>query len=138
MRPPLGRLPESAYRCTHCRRCAQACPIGVDNPLLTREIRKLFSMEMGIAPREIHDKGSLLQLRTMPSGSSKSCNRKGNAAALVLKWRLSSPLPAPIQYLLWRMTLLAQPAQAEGIVPLGQTKARFIAQQIAMVVGGTR
>jgi Fe-S oxidoreductase len=49
----LGRLLESAYRCTLCRRCAQACPMGVDNALLTREIRKLFSMEMGIAPKEI-------------------------------------------------------------------------------------
>ena len=48
----LVRLLESAYRCTLCRRCAQACPMGVDNALLTREIRKLFSMEMGIAPKE--------------------------------------------------------------------------------------
>lgn len=40
----LYRLLESAYRCTLCRRCAQACPMGVDNALLTREIRKLFSM----------------------------------------------------------------------------------------------
>ena len=47
----LGRLLESAYRCTLCRRCAQACPIGVDNALLTREIRRLFSMEMGIQQR---------------------------------------------------------------------------------------
>jgi hypothetical protein len=36
------------------------------------------------------------------------------------------------------MALLAQVAQAEGIVALGQSKARFIAQQIAMVVGGSR
>ena len=67
----LGRLLESAYRCTLCRRCAQACPMGVDNALLTREIRKLFSMEMGIAPKEIHEKGSMLQLRT---GSSTGMN----------------------------------------------------------------
>jgi Fe-S oxidoreductase len=69
----LGRLLESAYRCTLCRRCAQACPMGVDNALLTREIRKLFSMEMGIAPKELHDKGSLLQLRT---GSSTGMNAR--------------------------------------------------------------
>jgi Fe-S oxidoreductase len=69
----LGRLLESAYRCTLCRRCAQACPMGVDNALLTREIRKLFSMEMGIAPKEIHDKGSMLQLRT---GSSTGMNAR--------------------------------------------------------------
>ena len=69
----LGRLLESAYRCTLCRRCAQACPMGVDNALLTREIRKLFSMEMGIAPKEIHEKGSMLQLRT---GSSTGMNAR--------------------------------------------------------------
>src|ERR1035441_5905133 len=51
---------------------------------------------------------------------------------------LPSPLCAPVQYLLWRMTLPAQRAQAEGIVPLGQSNARFVAQQIAMVVGGNR
>ena len=47
--------------------------MGVDNALLTREIRKLFSMEMGIAPKEIHDKGSMLQLRT---GSSTGMNAR--------------------------------------------------------------
>lgn len=67
----LSRLLESAYRCTLCRRCAQACPIGVDNALLTREIRKLFSMELGIAPKEIHEKGSVLQLKV---GSSTGMN----------------------------------------------------------------
>ena len=54
------------------------------------------------------------------------------------EWRLPSPRRAPIQYLLWRVTLLAQCAQAEGVVPLGQAKARFVAQQIAMIVGGSR
>jgi len=63
----LARLLELSYRCNLCRRCAQACPIGVDNGLLAREIRKLFSMELGIAPKEVHEKGSLLQLR---AGSS--------------------------------------------------------------------
>lgn len=67
----VARLLELAYRCTLCRRCAQACPIGVDNGLLAREIRKLFSMEMGIAPKEIHEKGSMLQLRV---GSSTGMN----------------------------------------------------------------
>jgi len=59
----VGRLAELAYRCTMCRRCAQACPIGVDNALLTHEIRKLFSQEFGIAPPELHRDGSALQLR---------------------------------------------------------------------------
>jgi len=51
------RLLELSYRCTLCRRCAQACPIGVDNGLIAHEIRKLFSMELGIAPKEIHGQG---------------------------------------------------------------------------------
>src|ERR1051325_3345776 len=53
------RLAELAYRCTLCRRCAQACPVGVDNGLIAHEIRKLLSMEMGIAPKELHEQGSM-------------------------------------------------------------------------------
>lgn len=59
----IARLAELSYRCTLCRRCAQTCPIGVDNGLLTHELRKLFSMEMGISAKEIHDNGSMLQLK---------------------------------------------------------------------------
>ena len=58
----VARLIELAYRCNLCRRCAQSCPIGVDNALLSREIRKIASQEMGIAPRELHRDGSVLQL----------------------------------------------------------------------------
>jgi Fe-S oxidoreductase len=67
----IARLLELAYRCTLCRRCAQTCPIGVDNGLITHEIRKLFSQELGIAAKEIHDKGSVLQLQV---GSSTGMN----------------------------------------------------------------
>jgi len=63
----VSRLIELAYRCNLCRRCAQTCPIGVDNALLAREIRKIASQEMGIAAREIHQDGSVLQLK---AGSS--------------------------------------------------------------------
>ncbi|HUH66667.1 MAG TPA: (Fe-S)-binding protein, partial [Syntrophales bacterium] len=59
----IARLAELSYRCTLCRRCAAVCPIGVDNALITHEIRKLFSQEMGIAPKELHEKGSVQQLR---------------------------------------------------------------------------
>ena len=58
----IARLAELSYRCTLCRRCATVCPIGVDNGLINHEIRKLFSQEMGIAPKEIHEKGSVQQL----------------------------------------------------------------------------
>ncbi|MDY6862334.1 MAG: (Fe-S)-binding protein [Thermodesulfobacteriota bacterium] len=57
------RLVELAYRCTLCRRCVQTCPIGVDNGLITHELRKLFSQELGIAPVEIHAKGSVQHLQ---------------------------------------------------------------------------
>jgi len=67
----VTRLLELSYRCTLCRRCAQSCPIGVDNGLITHELRKIFSMEMGIAPKELHEKGSVLQLVV---GSSTGMN----------------------------------------------------------------
>jgi len=60
----VSRLAQLSYRCTLCRRCAQTCPMGVDNGLLSREIRKLFSQEMGIAPAELHTDGSIKQLAT--------------------------------------------------------------------------
>lgn len=72
----VSRLMELSYRCTLCRRCAQTCPIGVDNGLITHELRKVFSQEMGIAAKEIHEKGSVLQLKV---GSSTGMN------ALVVK-----------------------------------------------------
>jgi len=58
----LSRLAELAYRCTLCRRCAQTCVRGVDNALLSREIRKIFGQEMGIAAESIHEKGTVQQL----------------------------------------------------------------------------
>ncbi|MEJ2505178.1 MAG: (Fe-S)-binding protein [Ignavibacteriaceae bacterium] len=67
----IARLAELSYRCTLCRRCAQACPIGVDNGLIAREIRKLMSQELGIAAEELHNSGSMKQLKT---GSSTGTN----------------------------------------------------------------
>lgn len=60
----IARLGEAAYRCNLCRRCAQTCPLGLDNSLPAKEIRKIFSQEMGIAPSPIHNKGSIIQLKT--------------------------------------------------------------------------
>ena len=65
------RLAELSYRCNLCRRCAQVCPIGVDNGLIARELRKLFSQEFGWNPRELHEKGTKLQLEV---GSSTGMN----------------------------------------------------------------
>ncbi len=67
----IARLAELSYRCSLCRRCASVCPIGVDNGLITHELRKLFSQEMGIAPKELHEKGTVLHLR---AGSSTGMN----------------------------------------------------------------
>ncbi len=65
--PLVARLIELSYRCNLCRRCAQTCPIGADNGLVAHELRKLFSQEMGIAAKELHENGSVLQLK---AGSS--------------------------------------------------------------------
>jgi Fe-S oxidoreductase len=70
----VARLLELSYRCTICRRCGQACPIGIDNGLATREIRKLFSQELGIAPKQLHDQGTVQHLL---KGSSTGMNRSG-------------------------------------------------------------
>ena len=67
----VARLAELSYRCTLCRRCAQACPVGVDNGLISREIRKLMSQELGFAADELHTLGSVKQLQT---GSSTGTN----------------------------------------------------------------
>lgn len=70
----IARLAELSYRCTLCRRCAQTCPIGVDNALIAHELRKLFSQEMGIAAKELHELGSVQQLKV---GSSTGLNPNG-------------------------------------------------------------
>ncbi len=67
----VARLAELAYRCSLCRRCASVCPVGVDNGLIARELRKLFSQEMGIAPKELHEKGTVQHLKV---GSSTGMN----------------------------------------------------------------
>jgi Fe-S oxidoreductase len=67
----VARLAELSYRCNLCRRCAQTCPIGVDNGLIAHEIRKLFSQEMGITAKELHQTGSVRQLEV---GSSTGMN----------------------------------------------------------------
>ncbi|ROL58767.1 (Fe-S)-binding protein, partial [Bacteroidetes/Chlorobi group bacterium ChocPot_Mid] len=67
----ISRLYELSYRCTLCRRCAQACPISVDNGLISRELRKLFSQELGFYTRSLHEKGTVQHLQV---GSSTGMN----------------------------------------------------------------
>ncbi len=78
----VSRLYELAYRCNLCRRCAQACPLGVDNALIAREIRKLFSQELGWAPKELHEKGTVLQLKVGSPTGLKPDVAKDNLAFL--------------------------------------------------------
>jgi len=68
------RLGELAYRCTICRRCTQTCPLGLDNGLITHEIRKLFSSELGIAPKPLHEQGAMQHLKI---GSSTGMTPEG-------------------------------------------------------------
>ncbi len=70
----LARLADLSYRCTLCRRCAQSCAMGVDNGLITRELRKLFSQELDWSPVELHGDGTVKQLA---AGSSTGMNPKG-------------------------------------------------------------
>jgi Fe-S oxidoreductase len=70
----VWRLLEMAYRCNICRRCAMVCPVGIDNALIAREIRKLFSQELGIAPTELLRKGTRKHLEV---GSSTGMNPAG-------------------------------------------------------------
>jgi len=70
----ITRLIELSYRCNICRRCAQVCPIGIDNGLIAREIRKIASQELGIAAKELHENGTVLQLKV---GSSTGMNPDG-------------------------------------------------------------
>jgi len=67
----VARLAELSYRCNLCRRCAQSCPVGADNGLVARELRKVFSQQMGLHTRELHENGSVKQLNV---GSSTGMN----------------------------------------------------------------
>ncbi len=67
----IARLAELSYRCTICRRCTQTCPVGIDNGLITHELRKVFSQELGIAAKELHESGTMLHLK---AGSSTGMN----------------------------------------------------------------
>jgi Fe-S oxidoreductase len=74
----ISRLFELCYRCTLCRRCAQSCPIGVDNGLITHELRKMFSEEMDLSPKELHETGTVQQMRVGSSTGMSAIVVKDN------------------------------------------------------------
>jgi Fe-S oxidoreductase len=76
----IARLAELSYRCTICRRCTQSCSRGVDNGLITHELRKLFSQEMGIAAKELHEVGTVQQLQVGASTGITPKTLKGMVA----------------------------------------------------------
>jgi Fe-S oxidoreductase len=76
----IARLAELSYRCTLCRRCTQSCARGVDNGLITHELRKLFSQEMGIAAKELHEAGTVQQLKVGASTGITPKTLKGMVA----------------------------------------------------------
>ncbi|OYT27063.1 MAG: hypothetical protein B6V02_00610 [Thermoprotei archaeon ex4572_64] len=69
----IARLYELSYRCTVCRRCFQFCPLGLDQGVVTRELRKVFSQQFSWAPKELHELGTIQQLRI---GSSTGTSPK--------------------------------------------------------------
>lgn len=74
----VWRLLEMSYRCNICRRCAMVCPVGIDNALIAREIRKLFSQELGIAPAELLKKGTRKHLEAGSSTGMTPAGFKNN------------------------------------------------------------
>ncbi|MBN1212293.1 MAG: (Fe-S)-binding protein [candidate division Zixibacteria bacterium] len=49
----IDEMLEIFYRCTACRRCTRACPMGVDHGLITRLGRYVLSL-IGIVPKALH------------------------------------------------------------------------------------
>ncbi|MCX7014954.1 MAG: (Fe-S)-binding protein [Candidatus Sumerlaeota bacterium] len=48
----IDAMAEEYYRCTACRRCRKACPIGIDHGLVTHLARYLLS-EAGVVPKAL-------------------------------------------------------------------------------------
>ncbi len=69
----IKQLAELSYRCTQCRRCALYCPLGLDQGLVDREIRKMLSQELNIHAKELHELGTVQQLNV---GSSTGMSPK--------------------------------------------------------------
>lgn len=91
----IARLAELSYRCNLCRRCAQVCPMGVDNGLIAREIRKLFSQEMGLAPKELHELGTVPQL-SGKTGGEYSFNNVINYIENDIKKKTGKTINVPV------------------------------------------
>ena len=48
----IDKMANEMYRCTACRRCVNACPMGIDHGLITHLARWILA-EMGMAPKAL-------------------------------------------------------------------------------------
>lgn len=109
--PPLtermiDEMAELFYRCTACRRCKIACPMGVDHGLITHLGRYILS-EAGISP-----KGLVVSVREQLEGKT------GNTSAI--------PLPALMDNLEFLQDEAAEMKGAPVNFPIDQDGADYI------------
>jgi Fe-S oxidoreductase len=60
---------ESFYSCTACRRCAQFCPMGIDNSVITRKARTILD-SLGRTPKTLQKVVSVSQAKHNTDGAS--------------------------------------------------------------------
>ncbi len=102
----IDEMAEVFYRCSACRRCKIACPMGVDHALMTHLGRYIFS-EAGISP-----KGLVVSVREQLEGKT------GNTSAI--------PLPALMDNLEFLEEEVADMKGAEVKFPVDQEGADYI------------
>jgi len=102
----IDEMAEVFYRCTACRRCKLACPMGVDHALITHLGRYILS-EAGITP-----KGLVVSVREQLEGKT------GNTSAI--------PLPALQDNLEFLEEEVADMKGAAVKFPLDQSGADYI------------
>ncbi len=102
----IDEMAEVFYRCTACRRCKIACPMGIDHGLMTHLGRYILS-EAGISP-----KGLVVSVREQLEGKT------GNTSAI--------PLPALMDNLEFLQEEVAEMKGAEVHLPVDQPEADYI------------
>lgn len=102
----IDEMAEVFYRCTACRRCKIACPMGIDHGLMTHLGRYILS-EAGISP-----KGLVVSVREQLEGKT------GNTSAI--------PLPALMDNIEFLQEEVAEMKGAEVRFPVDQPEADYI------------
>jgi Fe-S oxidoreductase len=109
--PPLSdadidTMAEAYYRCTACRRCNLACPMGLDHGIITHLGRYLLS-EIGIAPKDL-----VVSVRAQLAGKT------GNTSAI--------PVPALLDTLSFLEEELKEKFGKEVRFPVDQKGAEYV------------